>query len=66
MGMTLDALQDMVRKTRMVDAARDFAEQVRAAGVDRCTFRTFEEEDHGSVIPGAIGRSLLFALKSED
>jgi predicted alpha/beta superfamily hydrolase len=66
MGMTLDAIQDMVRKTRMVDAPREFAEMLRDTGIERCTFRLYPDEDHGSVIPAAIGRSLLFALKPEN
>jgi len=66
LGMTLEAMQEMIRKTRMVDAAREFAEMLRDAGVERCTYRAYDEEDHGSVIPGAIGRSLLLALKPEN
>ena len=65
MGMTFEAMRDMILKTRMVDAPREFADMLRSAGIERCVFRLFADEDHGSVIPGAIGRSLLFALKPE-
>lgn len=62
--MTLEVVQDIVRKSRMVDAARDLGALVEQAGVTRSLVRVFDGEDHGSVVASAITRSIFFAFKS--
>jgi uncharacterized protein len=60
--MALADVQAMVAASRMVDAAREFAEAIRDAGLDRVEHVVFDGEDHGSVVPAAISRALSFAL----
>jgi hypothetical protein len=50
---------------RMVDAAADFAESLRKCGLQNVEYVAFQGEDHGSVVPAAIGRGLAYALPSE-
>lgn len=49
---------------RMVDNARDLAEDIRrrAVGDIALEFEVFPDEDHGSVVPAAIYRALVFAI----
>ncbi|MFC7553382.1 hypothetical protein ACFQU7_15700 [Pseudoroseomonas wenyumeiae] len=45
----------------MVDGARQMAERVAASGAETC-FWCFPAENHGSVLPVALGRALRFVL----
>jgi predicted alpha/beta superfamily hydrolase len=58
-----DAADTAQRRGRraMVDGARAMAEQLAAAGADT-RFWCFPEENHGSVLPVALGRALRFVL----
>lgn len=53
--------QKFFAMARMVDSARELAESLNAGGVP-ATFVAFPNENHGSVVPAAISRSLRFAL----
>jgi hypothetical protein len=46
----------------MVDAAAEFAESLREAGVPEVGYVSFEGEDHGSVIAAGLMRGLGFAV----
>lgn len=61
-GMDLDELNAMARRARMVDAAREFAEALDSYGRAHLVFHLFEDEDHMSVGPAAISRSMRFAF----
>ena len=60
-----DAAQTAQRRDRraMVDGAQAMAEQLAAAGAET-RFWCFPEENHGSVLPVALGRALRFVLSS--
>lgn len=60
--MELADVQAMVAASRMVGAARDFADSLRDAGLDQVDHVAFDGEDHGSVVPAVISRALGFAL----
>lgn len=60
--VTLEEAQAQIRNARMVDAARDFAEAVARAGIERLRHVAFAEEDHTSVAPPAVLHGLRFAL----
>jgi predicted alpha/beta superfamily hydrolase len=62
-GVDLEAVRRRVREARMVDAAREFAESLRAAELPELKFVAFDDEDHSSVVPAAIGRAVTFALR---
>lgn len=58
---------DMIRRHKMVDNARELASELRAIrGSEgyRVDFHVFEGETHGSVIPATIGRAVSYALKT--
>jgi predicted alpha/beta superfamily hydrolase len=58
-----DAARTAERRGRraMVDGARQMAERVAATGAET-RFWCFPEENHGSVLPVALGRALRFVL----
>ena len=61
-GMTLDEVHAIVVRSRMIDAAAEFAEFLRAAGLSEVAHVCFQGEDHGSVVPAALMRGLTHAL----
>lgn len=61
--MTLEAVQDIVRTSRMVDAACELGALGRDAGITRSLVRVYDGEDHGSVVASAISRTIFFAFK---
>jgi predicted alpha/beta superfamily hydrolase len=61
-AMDLPALQGIVAMARMVDGATEFAEKLRALGVDTVESAVFDREDHTSVVPAALSRALTFAI----
>lgn len=61
-GVTLEEACAQIRNARMVDAAREFADALRKAGVNDLRQTTFVDEDHVSVGPTAILHGLRFAL----
>jgi predicted alpha/beta superfamily hydrolase len=61
-GMDLETVKAIVAKSRMVDAAREFAESLQSAALSEAGYVCFADEDHGSVVPAAIGRGITFAL----
>jgi uncharacterized protein len=64
-GVTLESYRGIIASNRMVDAAREFAEALKEAGVARCSFEAFSNEDHMSVVSAAISRSVRFAFKPD-
>jgi predicted alpha/beta superfamily hydrolase len=62
-GVDLEAVRRRVREARMVDAAREFAESLRAAQLPEVKFVAFTDEDHSSVVAASVGRALTFALR---
>lgn len=62
-GMTLEEAQAHIRRARMVDAAKELADALLAAGVAETRHIAFAEEDHVSVVPGALLHGLRFALR---
>jgi hypothetical protein len=65
LGVTLEEAQAQIRASRMVDAAREFADALSEAGVADLRHIAFAEEDHVSVTPGAILHGMRFALRHE-
>lgn len=61
-GMTLEATQARIRQARMVDSAREFAEALKAHPLAGLKYVCFDDEDHASVVPAAVGRAVTFAL----
>jgi predicted alpha/beta superfamily hydrolase len=61
-----DAARTAERRGRraMVDGARDMAGRIAAAGAET-RFWCFPEENHGSVMPVALGRALRFVLSPQ-
>lgn len=66
LNMSLEEVQAMVAASRMVDAAAEFAVALREAGLDEVAHHAFDDEDHGSVVPAAIMRGLIFAVPNPD
>jgi predicted alpha/beta superfamily hydrolase len=65
-GFTLDEAAARMAEARMVDNARDLAARLAAVkGATGYLVRTqvFQAEDHMSVIPASLARTLVFALK---
>jgi hypothetical protein len=62
LGVTLEEAQAQIRASRMVDAAREFAVGLGAAGLAELRHITFAEDDHTSVAPGALIHGMRFAL----
>jgi predicted alpha/beta superfamily hydrolase len=65
LGVTLEQAQAQIRASRMVDAAREFADALSEAGVADLRHVAFAEEDHVSVAPSAIIHGMRFALRHE-
>ena len=62
----IEALQALVAQARMVDAAAEFAVELRRLGAPEVDHVAFEGEDHTSVVPAAFSRALTFALAPKD
>jgi predicted alpha/beta superfamily hydrolase len=65
LGFTLEEAQAQIRASRMVDAAKEFADALSEAGVTDLRHIAFAEEDHVSVAPTAILHGMRFALNRE-
>lgn len=59
--MSLEEVQAMVAASRMVDAAIEFAEALRQAGLPDVAGAVFADEDHSSVIAPGLTRAVAFA-----
>jgi len=66
LGVTLEEAQAQIRASRMVDAAREFADALSEAGVTSLRHTAFAEEDHASVAPSIIIHGMRFALQRGD
>ncbi len=56
--MSVADAQAMVARSRMIDAAREFADELSCVGLKEATYFAFQEEDHGSVVPAALARAV--------
>jgi predicted alpha/beta superfamily hydrolase len=63
LGVTLEEAQAQIRASRMVDAAKEFADALGGAGVAALRHVAFAEEDHTSVAPSIIIHGMRFALQ---
>lgn len=63
---TLEEAQAWIKAARMVDAASEFAEALKDAGLSDVRYLAFAEEDHVSVVPSALIHGMRFALNCED
>lgn len=63
LGVTLEEAQAQIRASRMVDAAKEFADALGQAGVAALRHIPFAEEDHASVAPSIIIHGMRFALR---
>lgn len=61
-GVSLEALVERTRAARMIDAAFDMGSVLDRAGLDVQTL-LLDGEDHGSVIPAALGHALRFSVE---
>lgn len=61
-GVTLEEAQAQIRTARMVDAAKEFADALGAAGVTDLRHVAFAEDDHVSAAPAALLHGMRFAL----
>lgn len=61
-GVTLEEVRAQIRASRMVDAAKEFADALRAAGVAELRHIEFAHDDHVSAAPAAILHGMRFAL----
>lgn len=61
---TLDELQSVVRRARVVDAALQFGEALGGIGLQEVKCAVIPEEEHLTVVPAALMRGLSFAMKS--
>ena len=61
-ALSLEEMQALVTRARMVDAAAEFAAALREAGLSDVHHFAFEHENHGSVVAPAITRGLAVAL----
>ena len=64
-GMTLEATRERVAQARMVDAAREFAEALKAFDLAKLAFVCFQDEDHASVVQASVARAVTFALSRQ-
>lgn len=62
LGVKLEDAQAIVKRARMVDAAREFAVQMRGAGLASVMHVTLEGEDHTSAAPVAFLRGFNATL----
>lgn len=60
---TLEELQSVVRRSRIVDAALQFADALRRIGVKEVESAVIPEEEHLTVVPAALMRGLSFAMR---
>jgi predicted alpha/beta superfamily hydrolase len=60
-AFTLEQVQALAAASRMVDAAREFSEALRTAGLDAAAYVAFDGEDHTSAFGPALMRGLRFA-----
>ncbi len=65
LAITVEEAQAHIRVSRMVDAAREFADALNETGVSNLRHISFAEEDHVSVAPSAILHGMRFALQRE-
>jgi predicted alpha/beta superfamily hydrolase len=65
LGVSLEEAQAQIRAARMVDAAREFADALGAAGVGALRHIAFAEEDHASVASCVIVHGMRFALRQD-
>jgi predicted alpha/beta superfamily hydrolase len=63
---TLEEMQAMIDSWRTVDAAAEFADALREAGLTNVNYVAFADENHESVIPASMTRSLNFFLAQPD
>jgi len=64
--MTTEALETLLAEARMVDNARELGERlvaIKGGPGYLARYTAFDTEDHMSVLPGAISRALVFALR---
>ncbi|WP_326914627.1 alpha/beta hydrolase [Sphingopyxis chilensis] len=61
-AVTLEEAQAQIRAARMVDAAREFADALRDAGLAELSHIAFAGDDHVSAAPAAILHGMRFAL----
>jgi uncharacterized protein len=61
-GLSLADAQAIVARSRMVDAAREFADDLRGVGLRNVGYVAFQGEDHGSVVPAALARCVSLAV----
>ena len=64
MPLSLEEVQALVASSRMVDAADEFAQALKQAGLTQVGYVAFQDEDHGSVLAAAMMRGLAFAVPS--
>lgn len=62
LGVTLEEAQAQIESARMVDAAREFADALRDAGVTALHHIAFGHDDHVSAAPAALLHGMRFAL----
>lgn len=61
-AVTLEEAQAQIRAARMVDAAKEFADAIRDAGLTELRHIAFAEDDHVSAAPAAMLHGMRFAL----
>lgn len=61
-GVTVEQLQDMVAYTRVIEAARELADNLTKLGLPDVEFRVFEGEGHQQVVPSLLNRGLRHVL----
>jgi predicted alpha/beta superfamily hydrolase len=62
LGVTLEEAQAQIRASRMVDAAKEFADALSDAGIGDMRHIAFAEDDHTSAALGGIIHGMRFAL----
>ena len=66
MGVTLEEARAQIVAARMVDAAGEFADALKRAGIAELRHVAFAGEDHLSVAPAALIHGMRFALGEQD
>lgn len=62
-GIDLEELRATIRWVRMVDAAREFAEELATLPLGEVQYVAFEGEDHAGSLTAGTGRAVSFALR---
>lgn len=62
LGVTLEEAQAQIRAARMVEAAKEFADALSAAGVAELRHLVLADDDHVSAAPAAMLHGMRFAL----